>query len=336
MRTRLVIALLVGSLLGCGDSEAPTAPSGNAPEILASVVIDTCDSPVPASSGSLDSLCGRSSLVSISPEFVYSDVKDEYLNPSTKIRTLVTGPATWHFSDPRFRAALLQHFDGRSLRIRAQAVAGESTISVFAISGRADPYSMIMVSLRAPIDAALDSDGYPIVEAIEVRGGSFLVVRQGSDGTESAAGPADAAISVSELPIETDREPPVVARPDLTPEELRAAPTILKLGDKTLVFLIASVRQSWGTGGIGMRVRITEESLKNVDEVRMDFVWMVHESGVWEPQVRSIWNTYEYEQSIVSGPGLPVGTVVDVIVGFVDMSGVVRLMRASTQVMSDL
>jgi len=194
---------------------------------------------------------------------------------------------------------------------------------------------MIMISLGGPFEAELDNDGYPIVDTIALKGGSILVLRQGSDGVELAAGTADAGIDVSELPIEADREPPIAARPDLTPEELRAAPVFLELGDKTLVFTSVSVSQNHGSGTVGLRVQITEESLEYVDEGRMDFVWVVHESGVWEPEFSGIWNTYEFDRTISPGPGLAVGTVVDVVVGFVDMGGVVRLMRATTRVIED-
>ncbi|MDX1439156.1 MAG: hypothetical protein R3284_04560, partial [Rubricoccaceae bacterium] len=126
--------------------------------------------------------------MSISPEFVYSDVKSEYGNPPTRTRTIMTGPADWHFSDPHFQATLLHHFEGRSLRIRAVATPVESRIGIFAVSGRANPYSIIMISLGGPFDAVLDSDGYPIIDTIELTGGSILLLRQGADGWESAEG----------------------------------------------------------------------------------------------------------------------------------------------------
>lgn len=329
----IICLVLIASSLGCGDSETPISPADNTPEIVMTVVIDTCNAPVPASTGSLDSLCGKSSLVSISPAFVYSDVKSEYIIRPTKIRTIMTGPADWHFSDPHFRAALLHHFDGRSLRIRAMSTPVESRIGIFAVSGRADPYSMIMISLGGPFDAAFDSDGYPIIDTIELlAGGSIFLLRQGSDGWESAEGPATGGIALSKVPIEADREPPIVARPDLTPEELRAAPTVLRLGHKTLVFAETVVAKMWGSATIAVSVRILEESLDNVDEARMDFVWVVHESGVWEPDVGSIWNTHEFLTSGSPGPVWSVGTDVDVVVGFVDIDAVVHLMRTTTRV----
>ena len=244
----------------------------------------------------------------------------------------MTGPADWHFSDPHFQATLLHHFEGRSLRIRAVATPVESRIGIFAVSGRANPYSIIMISLGGPFDAVLDSDGYPIIDTIELTGGSILLLRQGADGWESAEGPITAGITLSDVPIEADREPPVVARPHLTPEELKAAPTVLRLGDRALVYTKTVVAQSWGSPATMMEVWIWEENLHNVDKVRMDFIWVIHEAGVWEPDISSIWNTSEFMVSASAGPVWPVATDVDVVVGFVDVDGAVHLMRATTRV----
>jgi len=322
--------VLVGSSLGCDDSETPISPADKTHGIVATVFVDSCDTPVPASTGSLDSLCGRSSLVSISPAFVYSDVKSE--SGTTKYRTIVTGPAEWQISDPHFRAVLLDHFGGRPLRIRAVSTAGESRIGIFAVSGRADPYAVITINLAGPYDAALDSDGYPIIDTINLTGGSTAILRQGSDGWEFAEGRVTGEITLSEIPIEAEREPPIVARPDLTPEELRTAPSAVRLGHKTLVFVKTVVAKMWGSAAIAVDFEIMERNLEYVDEARMDFVWVIHESDVWEPSVASIWNTWTFIANGSPGPVWPVAADVDVVVGFVDVDGVVHLMRARTSI----
>jgi len=193
----------------------------------------------------------------------------------------------------------------------------------------------MMITLGGPFEAALDGDGYPIIDSIELKGGSIVVQELRSDGFELAAGQAAAEIGLSKLPIEGDREPPIVARPDLTPEELAAAPTTLEFGDKTLVFTGASVSQSWGSATVTLCFQIKEMNLNMFDEVRMDFVWVVRESDVWEPAVSSIWNNYEFGSCAQDGPNWPVAADVDVVVGFVDMDGVVQLMKATTSVKSD-
>ncbi|MDX1439589.1 MAG: hypothetical protein R3284_06780 [Rubricoccaceae bacterium] len=119
---------------------------------------------------------------------------------------------------------------------------------------------------------------------------------------------------------------------DLTPEELKAAPTVLRLGDRALVYTKTVVAQSWGSPATMMEVWIWEENLHNVDKVRMDFIWVIHEAGVWEPDISSIWNTSEFMVSASAGPVWPVATDVDVVVGFVDVDGAVHLMRATTRV----
>ena len=67
----------------------------------------------------------------------------------------------------------------------------------------------------------------------------------------------------------------------------------------------------------------------------MDFVWLVQESDVWEPEIQSIWNNYEFSTGAYNGPGWAVGTDVDIVVGFVDVDGDVHLMRARRSVSCD-
>ena len=225
------------------------------------------------------------------------------------------------------------------MRIRAATVAGspsgKSTLGIFVISGTADPFYMMMTKLGGTFEATLDSDGFPIIDTIELDG-SIMFQELRRDGFEWASGEVAAELRISELPVEDDKEPPIVARPDLTPEELRAAPSVLRLGDKALVFTTATVFQRWGTGTVGLSIWIKEESLHNVDEGRMDFAWVARESDVWQPELGSIWNNYEFVTGAGDGPSWPVGAVVDIVVGFVDREGDVQLMRATTTVDSDL
>ncbi len=329
MRELLVTCLvLFVSSFGCGDSETPVLPVGDTPEIVMTVVIDSCD-------GALDSLCGRSSVVTISPAFVYPD---PYVDGDS-YKEFRTGPADWHFSDPHFRAALLEHFDGRSLAVRVWrtvgADPGESEISIFAISGHAEPGRVVsyLIGLHGLSDAALDSDGYPIIDTIDLKG-SIHILFTGGRGAASGRGAAE--MRLSHLPIEADREPPIVTRPDLSPEELKAAPPVLEFGEKTLVFTGAfATRGHSGGNPVVLGVHIYEEDFFFFDEVRMDFVWVVHESGVCEPEneyVNSIWNTHHFEAHSGYGPSWPVGTDVDIVVGFVDMDGNVHLMKATTTI----
>jgi hypothetical protein len=335
VKTLLAMCLVVvGLLLGCGDSKTPISPAADNSEIVTTVVIDSCYRLGAMFSSPIDSLCDGTSQVTISPTFVYPDVKSA--SPSQKSRRRMTGPAHWSFSNPRFRDALLDHLEGRSLRITVSTNldTGESWFGIFAVFGRAGTYDTTIM-LRGPVETSLDSNGYPLLDTIELKGSILTQEYRYSLGFSVATGEIVAEINLSGIPIEIDREPPIVARPYLTPEELRAVPTVLTLGDKTLVFTEAVVAQQWGRGGVGLSFTVTEESLHNVDEGRMDFVWMVSDADLWEPSVPSVWNTSAFSGSASDGTFLPAGTNVDVVVGFVDIGGVVHLIRAATEVQSD-
>ena len=256
------------------------------------------------------------------------------------VRTLVTGPARWWFSDPYFEAALLPVLDGRSLRIRAVVGPDESTVSVFAVSrgsdpSYADPEYFITVLLAGSFDATLDGNGFPILDAIEMEDASISIGEYRGFAFQWAGGPITAGLHLSQAQIDDDREPPVVARPHLAPEALNAAPTTLELGDRTLFFPRAELYVPYGSRERILSVEIEEEGYHYVDEVRLDFVWAVTEDDVWEPQIASLWNQYEFLLSVRDGPDWPVGTDVDIVVGFVDATGTVRLMKATSTVAQD-
>jgi hypothetical protein len=329
--TLIVCSLLIGASLGCNESNAPMLPAANGLEIVATVVIDTCSYVSTGALSVLDSLCGRSSIVTICPMFVYPDVKSR--TSSDKIRTLLTGPAYWTFSNPHFQAVLPPLFDGRSLRIRARTAigTGESSVWVSTGSGRY-PGQQRIIGFGGSFKATLDGNGFPIIDTVELKEGSVSMLDY---ARASAEGRATARISLSQLPIEDDREPPVVARPYLKPEELAAAPSVLQLGDKTLLFQNAVFHVPYGSGERNMYFSIIEESYYYVDEVRMDFVWVVQETDMWEPEIRSVWNSTEFGASATDGPNWPLGKDVDIVVGFVDSNGDVLLVKTTRTLTQD-
>ena len=71
-----------------------------------------------------------------------------------------------------------------------------------------------------------------------------------------------------------------------------------------------------------------EQNFWDLDQARLDFLWVVHESGeVWQPDISSVWDTHYFERSGREGPPWPIDTDVDIVAGFVDLNGDLLLMR---------
>ena len=97
----IVVVLTIGISLfwGCADYETPTEPGSDPPEFVATVHIDSCEGFPPGQP--LDELCGGSSDIRASFEFVLADIKEEFIGRTghvTKTVTFRTGPGTWEFS----------------------------------------------------------------------------------------------------------------------------------------------------------------------------------------------------------------------------------------------
>lgn len=328
-----LFSITVAASLGCAsDSETPTSAESDPHELVATVHIDTCESYPPIQPGVLDALCGSSSDIRASFELVYPDIKKEYEGPGgaiTRKVTFRTGPGTWEFSDPGFRDALLDHFAGRPVKIVARRTVGPSSdvreIFLQVMTGNSDVYYIL--GMECPHDMPVDADGFPVIENAMTLSGPIRIQQHRLDGYQHAAGNADLRIkNIRVLPVRQKPEPPVVGRPTLTAQELRAAPSTLEFGDKKLAFQRASAYRPALYLGITATFLIMEESLRDLEEARLDFVWVVHESGVWEPEIASKWDTHYFEVGRNDGPKWPIDTDVDIVVGFVDLNGDVSLM----------
>jgi hypothetical protein len=132
--------------------------------------------------------------------------------------------------------------------------------------------------------------------------------------------------------------PPRVDRPPITVDELKAAPSTLTFGDKELNFYGVTVwRDEWpamNDRGVMVTAQVSEKNRKKLTEARLDFLWVVHELGVWEPDIPDDhkWNVWFFEAWAVDGPKWPIDSQAEVVVGFVTQKGEVKLMRASTTI----
>jgi len=330
------LSIAATAFLGCtSNPEEPKIRVGDMREFVAAVSIDSCYSFPQGWPSELEALCGKSCVISVSFDFVYQDVTREVTiwgGAIKRTRTFRTGPGTWEFSNPEFRDALLHHLDGRPLDIRATRTVGPDSdvreISVSELTGHPDlSYRFYLHGLyEMPVDTA----GFPAIEnTIRLSGFTGIWQRDAQQGYYRATGDANAEIkNLRELPIEKKRVPPVVPRPILTPQELISAPSTLEFGDKRLVFIGSGAIKSWGNGpAVQIGFSIQEESYCDVDELRLDFLWVVHETGVWEPEIVPVWDTYYFRGVAYDGPTWPTDTDVAIVVGFVDLNGDVSLMR---------
>jgi hypothetical protein len=334
----VVVVLTIGVSLfwGCADYETPTAPQRAAPEFLATIHIDSCKS-FP-SGQPLDELCGGSSDIRASFDFVLADIRKEYTYSDHVTQDVIfrTGPGTWEFLHHgctrrpcRFSDALHGLFEGRPLTIiamRSISPNGSLTgLSVHVIAGNpAVPYDLSFSIV--PVEMSIDAAGFPVIDGDMAVSGSIRLYG-GPDLT--ARGSGDVKIkNWHVLSVHHKPEPPVVARPTFNVQELRDAPETLEFGEYKLAFQKGDAYRPALDRGITAFFSIWEQGLWDFDQARLDFLWVVHESGeVWEPEIPSAWDSIRMERSASDGPEWEVGTEVDVVAGFVDLNGDVWLMR---------
>ena len=335
----IVVILTIGISLfwGCADYETPTEPGSDPPEFVATVHIDSCEGFPPGQP--LDELCGGSSDIRASFEFVLADIKEEFIGRTghvTKTVTFRTGPGTWEFSkhgctrgNCSFSDSLHSLFVGRPLTITARRSispsGSETTLTMYLIAGSRDVGYVLWFPIGL-VDMSVDEAGYPVIGGDMAVSGNFHIEMQ--DGT-MARGSADVTIKKWHmLPVHHKPEPPIIARPTFTVQELRDAPETLEFGEYKLAFQKGDAFRPALDRGITVSFSIWEQGLWDFDQARLDFLWVVHESGeVWEPEIPSAWDSFRMERSASDGPQWEVGTEVDVVAGFVDLNGDVWLMR---------
>lgn len=332
----IIVAATIGALLvwGCEDSKTPTAPRPNPPEFVATVNVDSCADSSPGEP--LDQLCGGSSDIRASFDFIYDDVRHEYPGPgyTTKEVQFRTGPGTWEFSrhdctgDCGLSEALNTLFAGRPLRMtalrRISPTGGITTLVIDVIAG--DPAVAWALSFPVgQVEMPVDADGFPVIDGDLTLNGPFQIATLGGG---AVWGTADVTIERwTALPVHHKSEPPVVARPVYTVSQLRGAPPGLELGGYTLAFEdVAAVRPALDVG-ITVSVSIWEQSLNDFDQGRFDFLWVVNGMGeVWEPDIPGVWDFFRLDASASDGPQWNEGTDVDVVAGIVDLNGDVHLL----------
>jgi hypothetical protein len=332
----VVLTIGVSLLWGCADDETPTEPQSAPPELVATVHVDSCEGFPPGQR--IDDLCGGNSDIRASFEFVLADVKEEYTYPDHTIKevTFRSGPGTWEFSyhgctrrSCRLSDALHGLFAGRPVTIitRRSISRADSgvALSMHVVAGN-PALAYALSFLIGPVEMSVDAAGFPVIDGDLAFSGGFLIGMR--DGT-TAHGSADVTVrNWHVLPVHHKPEPPVVGRPTFTVQELRNAPETLELGEYKLAFQKGDGFRPALDRGITVSFSIWEQGLRDFDQARLDFLWVVHESGeVWEPEIPSAWDSFRMERSASGGPKWGVGTQVDVVAGFVDLNGDVCLMR---------
>ena len=341
MRKIFVVVLLtigVSLFWGCADYETPAAPRIDPPEFVATVHIDSCKGIPPGQP--IDDLCGGSSDIRASFEFILADIREEhtFTDHVIKVVTFRTGPGTWEISNHgctrghcRLSDTLHGLFEGRPITILARRSISPSpngsgtVLSVHLIAGNPDGAYDFSFSIGL-VEMSVDAAGFPVIDGDLAFSGDILIGMQ--SGT-TARGGADVTIkNWHVLPVHHKPEPPVVARPTFTVQELRDGPETLEFGEYKLAFQKGDAFRPALDRGITVSFSIWEQGLWDFDQARLDFLWVVHESGeVWEPEISSTWDRFRMERSASDGPMWVVGTEVDVVAGFVDLNGDVWLMR---------
>jgi hypothetical protein len=173
---------------------------------------------------------------------------------------------------------------------------------------------------------SVDEAGFPAIDGDLAFSGDLRI---GMKDGATAIGSADVTIkNWHMLPVHHKPEPPVVTRPTFTVQELRDAPETLEFGEYKLAFQKGDAFRPALDRGITVSFSIWEQGLWDFDQARLDYLWVVHESGeVWEPEIPSAWDSFRMERSASDGPKWEVGTEVAVVAGFVDLNGDVWLMR---------
>jgi hypothetical protein len=334
-----VLTLAVSFFSGCGEDETPpTAPGNDAYEFVATVQIDPCGGTL---ADPVDELCGGTHDVRASFEYVLADIREEF--PGAKAVTFRTGPGTWEFSHHgcgqercRLSDSLHDVFAGRPLMILARrptSPSGSATsLSVHVLLGDATMGYDLFVPSR-PVEMSTDADGFPVIDDDLALSGDF-----GMDTTAGTTVGGSGDMTIRDwrtLPVHHKPEPPVVGRPTFTVQQLRNAPASLTIGEYTVAFRGSVVFQSSPNGEITVSFSIWEQGLWDFDQARLDFLWVVRESGeIWEPEIPSVWDSFRMDGSAGEGPAWAVGTLVDIVVGFVDLNGDVRLMGATEAIVA--
>jgi hypothetical protein len=226
------------------------------------------------------------------------------------------------------------------LKIRAKRTvtpgSGTTEILLDVWDGTAIPLQWYrLLTEWCPLDLPIDNDGFPIVGEEAIFSGPLLLQDFAYNRPSTLlAGSGDFQIrNLNLMPIREKPVPPVVERPEFTVEQLRAGPSSLQFGEQGVVFTHGDVQQDHFSGVLSASFGIWEQNLRDFDQARLDFVWVVHESGdVWQPDIVPQWDTYKLGDVVKDGPWWPVGTGVDIIVGFVDLKGEVWITRNSLTV----
>jgi hypothetical protein len=211
--------------------------------------------------------------------------------------------------------------DGGEIHLRMDLVAGTP----------AEAYDL-WFSIN-PIEMSVDEAGFPTIDGDLAFSGDLRI---GRSDRATVFGSADVTVkNWQSLPVHHKPEPPVVTRPTFTEQELRDAPETLEIGEYKLAFGNGDATRPAIDRGITVSVSIWEQGLWDFDQGRLDFLWVVHESGeVWEPEIQSAWDYFRMDRSASDGPEWGAGTDVDIVAGFVDLNGDVWLMRTTETIES--
>jgi hypothetical protein len=214
MSTITVVLMGALAILSCTDDPPPkplSTPTWTPTigEFTATMAIDTCWFIPPPSSGALDSLCGESTGLTISFEFVYADETREYIIDDVTIRSrsVTTGPTKWKFTNPRFADVILPLFADKPLVIGVYRVLVTDSqdsrgveVSVSWPRG-SEWYRMRVVG---PREVPVDTEGFPIIENKITLSGVVLVEHSYSSNYELARGSGEMVIeNVTEIPVDS-------------------------------------------------------------------------------------------------------------------------------------
>lgn len=204
----LAVILLI---VGCSEDRRSTivrTPASMQGEITATIAIDTCMFfPLP-SSGTLDSLCGRSSLLTITFEYVYPDQISEQITDDLIIRTrhVKTSSTYWEFTNESVASALLPLFSDSAVSCSAYRVMGQNLdsrgMSVSAAWNRGSEVCTMRIS--GPLEIPVDSLGFPLIENDTDWSGTIYIEHYVGSTFEMARGQADITIkNLRNVPVDT-------------------------------------------------------------------------------------------------------------------------------------
>jgi hypothetical protein len=211
---RNIVLIIVMVIMGCSGDRAPTSvcpPTSLQGEIVAWFEIDSCFVYGLPPSATLDSLCGRSTLLSITFEYVYPDRLNEIVVQGLLVRNrqVKTRPTSWEFTNASVASALLPLFSDSALTFTAYRVTGEGydsrgmMVSPACICG-GNSYQMI---LTGPHVMSVDPDGFPLIENNVAWSGTFTFEHIYGLNIEIATGSAEMSIkNLREVPVDTTFE----------------------------------------------------------------------------------------------------------------------------------